>query len=88
MSQFNVTFNTTESFNIEFNDISNNFNTSFDKVVKVTKDAYNGDYEFTPSAETQIIEIAHKTATYNITINPIPSNYGLVTWNGTILTIL
>ena len=48
---------------------------------------YTGAYEFTPTQGTQVIEIANKKATADITINPIPSNYGLVTWNGSVLTV-
>lgn len=48
---------------------------------------YTGEYEFTPTTETQVINIDHKEALQNITINPIPKNYGLVTYNGSILMI-
>ena len=48
---------------------------------------YTGAYEFTPTQGTQVIEIANKKATADITINPIPSNYGLITWNGSVLTV-
>ena len=48
---------------------------------------YTGDYEFTPTRSTQVIEIANKKATADITINPIPKNYGLITWNGSVLTV-
>ena len=48
---------------------------------------YEGAYEFTPSGETQTVEIARKKATANIIINPVPSNYGLITWNGAWLTV-
>lgn len=48
---------------------------------------YGGPYEFTPTQGTQVIEIANKKATADITINPIPSNYGLITWNGSVLTV-
>ena len=50
-------------------------------------DIYNGLYEYTPTANTQTIEIDHKMATSNIVINPIPSNYGLIAWNGSVLTV-
>lgn len=50
-------------------------------------DPFEGDYEYTPSEETQTIQIAGKSAYQNITINPIPSNYGLITWNGATLTV-
>lgn len=48
---------------------------------------YGGSYEFTPTDTTQTILINGMTARENIIINPIPSNYGLVTWNGSTLTI-
>lgn len=48
---------------------------------------YQGVYEFTPSDETQIIPTSGLKLTQDIVINPIPSNYGLVTWNGSQLTI-
>ena len=48
---------------------------------------YSGDYSFTPTSQTQTIEIENKMATADIVINPIPSNYGLITWNGTSLTV-
>lgn len=48
---------------------------------------YTGAYEFTPSSETQTIPIADLIAAEDITINPVPSNYGLITWNGSFLTV-
>lgn len=48
---------------------------------------YEGPYEFTPTAGSQTIEIERKMATADIIINPIPSNWGLITWNGSVLTV-
>lgn len=48
---------------------------------------YDGPYEYTPTADTQTIEIERKMAAANIVINPIPSNWGLITWNGSTLTV-
>lgn len=48
---------------------------------------YMGPYEFSPSQQAQTINIQYKTAMQNITINPIPENYGLITWNGSALTV-
>ena len=48
---------------------------------------YAGEYEFTPADEAQTIPIYGKTATRDIVINPIPSNYGKITWNGSTLTV-
>lgn len=48
---------------------------------------YKGPYEFTPSRDTQIAQTAGKLAGKNIVINPIPSNYGLITYNGSYITV-
>ena len=48
---------------------------------------YEGAYEFTPTSKTQTIAINDKMALQDITINPIPSNYGLITWNGSELVV-
>lgn len=48
---------------------------------------YDGAYEWTPSESVQTIEIANRKALDNIKINPIPQNYGLITWNGSTLTV-
>lgn len=54
---------------------------------KIVADEFEGAYEYTPSSEIQTIPIAQKKAVRNITINPIPQNYGLITWNGAFLHI-
>ena len=48
---------------------------------------YDGEYEFTPTEDTQTVSIENKMAVQDITINPIPSNYGRITWNGTTITV-
>lgn len=48
---------------------------------------YTGAYEFTPSMETQIAEVGGFFMDDDIIIHPIPRNYGLITWNGSFLTI-
>lgn len=48
---------------------------------------YTGSIEVTPSAERQTLSTINRTVTDNIIINPIPSNYGLITWNGATLTV-
>ena len=46
------------------------------------------DKSVTPSAETQYVTFdAPHTGLGTVTVNPIPSNYGLVTWNGSVLTV-
>ena len=48
---------------------------------------YSGPLEITPSEETQTLQTAERVVHDVIVINPIPSNYGLITWNGSFLTI-
>ena len=48
---------------------------------------YDGETVFTPTRETQVVFTGNKVLLDDITINPIPPNYGLVTYNGRIITI-
>ena len=48
---------------------------------------YTGEYTYTPTTETQTVQIRDQKATGNITINPIPNNYGLITYNGTTIRV-
>ena len=48
---------------------------------------YDGPYEFTPSSEAQYVYTAEKMLIENIKINPIPNNYGLITYNGAFITV-
>lgn len=43
---------------------------------------YTGDYSITPSSDQQILQTKDMVCYDNITIEPIPSNYGLISWNG------
>lgn len=57
------------------------------KIVMVEGDSYTGSYTVTPSGQTQTLQTSGLLMTSNLTINPIPSNYGLITWNGSTLTV-
>ena len=48
---------------------------------------YDGSYEITPSEDTQTLGTAYHVPIADIIVNPIPSNYGLITWNGSTLTV-
>lgn len=48
---------------------------------------YHGATEVTPSEETQVLLTSGKLLSSDIVVYPIPSNYGLITWNGSILTV-
>lgn len=48
---------------------------------------YDGQTEFTPSRESQVVETTEHVLLTDIVVNPIPSNYGLIQWNGAVLTV-
>ena len=50
-------------------------------------DPYEGEYEVTPNRAAQVLTTSGKYLQKNIVVNPIPNNYGLITWNGTTLTV-
>ena len=49
--------------------------------------AYDGPVEVTPTGATQILETTGYRMEENITVHPIPTNYGLITWDGSVLTV-
>ena len=49
--------------------------------------AYEGETVITPTQETQVLLTEQKSVLTDIIINPIPSNYGLIIWNGAVLTV-
>ena len=53
----------------------------------IERTAYTGPTEFTPSSEAQTVSVKNFRMTDDITINPIPQNYGLITWNGSTITV-
>ncbi len=48
---------------------------------------YEGDYTVTPTDKEITLATSGYTMIDNLTINPIPSNYGLITWDGSTLTV-
>lgn len=50
-------------------------------------DRYDGPYAVTPSNESQTLNTEGLLLSQNITVEPIPSNYGLVEWNGSYISI-
>ena len=53
----------------------------------VVGEPYEGSYNVIPTSETQTLSTNGKLLARDLTINPIPSNYGLITWNGSTLTV-
>lgn len=53
----------------------------------VMPNAYTGTYEFEATDTAQTISVEGKTMLHDIIIDPVPSNYGFITWNGSVLTV-
>ena len=48
---------------------------------------YDGSYNVIPSEETQTLATSGKKMLNNVTVQPIPSNYGRIVWNGSVLKV-
>lgn len=48
---------------------------------------YQGETDITPGTEAVTLNTHGKLMTEDIVIEPIPENYGLITWNGSTLTV-
>ena len=48
---------------------------------------YEGSYDITPTGEQQVIHMDGMRASGDLIIEPIPSNYGLITWDGSVITV-
>lgn len=48
---------------------------------------YKGSVDITPTDGVKVLETQGKLLAENIIIEPIPNNYGLITWNGSTLTV-
>lgn len=48
---------------------------------------YEGAYTVTPGDNEQVLETSGYKLSENIKVKPIPNNYGLITWNGSIITV-
>lgn len=53
----------------------------------VQTNPYTGEYHFTPGDEEIVVETTDKYLSENIIIDPIPSNYGHISWNGSVITV-
>ena len=49
--------------------------------------AYHGETTVTPSQEAQVIPCGGYAMPQNIIVEAIPSNYGLITWDGVTLSV-
>ena len=79
-----VDFGDADEFSCSFRE-EDNFDVDFGMTVPQSE--YPGPYVATPTTETQVFQTANQTLAQNFTVNPIPSNYGLITWDGSSLTV-
>ena len=64
------------------------FSAKFGEVQYVpVSERYEGEYIIEPTQHEQILPTAEKLLAENITVKAIPKNYGLITWNGAVLTV-
>ena len=55
--------------------------------VVVGGERYHGEYTVEPSEETQVLPTEHKALSQDVTVLPIPSNYGRIAWDGTAIMV-
>lgn len=80
---FTVTLQQDDSFTCSFNEDSE-FEVDFGANVA---GEYQGAYEVEPTGEYQSLHTTNKILTQEIVIDPIPSCYGLITYNGSTITV-
>lgn len=84
---FNATFADSKAqFNAKLID-ANGFDVDFGEVYTMHIDQYDGEYEVTPAGYPQVLPTQGKMMTQDMVVDPIPSNYGLITWDGLYLTV-
>ena len=87
MVTFHATFSTDTSFSVGFSTDAT-FPIGMGSVIAVPiGEHYEGAYEVTPNLTTQILPTEGLAMWHDVVVNPIPSNYGLITWNGAKLTV-
>lgn len=81
----NVEFLQEEAFTCKFSEDSALFEVDFGEIF--SPPAYEGETVIDPNQSIQTLQTAGRVLLTNITVNPMPSNYGLITWNGSTLTV-
>ena len=56
-------------------------------MLPIFPEAYTGPTTVTPGPEAQTLNTAELMVAENIIIEPIPNNYGLITWDGHTITV-
>ena len=84
--RFAVTFKQTEQkLPLKFGICDEHFEAEFGDIQTVTTrpgvDYYDGEYEVTPTGETQVLPTVGKYMSADVTVKPIPKEYGLVSYD-------
>ena len=83
-AQFDVVFSNEETFACTLQD-ETAFNVSMGEAYM--PESYTGSTDITPTADVQVLATQGKVIDSNIIIEPIPNNYGLITWDGSTLMV-
>lgn len=85
---FHTHFTDDDRFRLGFqDDMAADLSSGLAIQIYVPDNPYSGAYEVTPSAVTQRLETEGMVMAHDVVVNPIPSNYGLITWNGSVITV-
>ena len=85
-----LTFDGDLNINLQFDGdfaLLHNLDGEYGEFTELPHDAYSGSYIITPGDSAVVMETAGLLMAQNVTINPVPSNYGKITWNGSTLTV-
>ena len=85
---FEVKFGGTNiGFKADFS-ASEDLNATFGETIEVhVADYYEGPYRATPTNADITVPVEGKTMLEDFVVEAIPSNYGLITWNGSTITV-
>lgn len=83
-AQIDVVFSNEETFACTLQD-ETAFNVSMGEAYM--PESYQGSVDVTPTNTIQVLATQGKVLDSNITIEPIPNNYGLITYNGSYITV-
>lgn len=87
--RINVTFTQIEDLPVIFADKGDTISANIGEIQerRTGYDTYTGETVITPSEETQTLNTAGLAVEDNIVINPIPTNYGRIAWDGRTITV-
>ena len=72
-----------EELEVEFSEDDMEMDADFEnlQIVNIAGDPYKGAYAVAPKTEQQILPTKGKTMAEDVTIHPIPKEYGLITYD-------